>query len=275
MMSPRTHALAIAATSRAARSIATVALATLALLGPLPSLARAHDGVDRARALLEQARFEDAYAEAVRAEGVGALTRADLIALLAVRGVAAHALGDAECADEALRDLAAIAPRHALGAEVNPQLRERFDRIRAEVTPLSLVAREDTEGDPVLRAEPAGDAQQLVRTIRVWAILGDTWRETEGELRLDADALRGAVRWYAEALGPGGAVLARRGSREEPMVYLPPGVAGGDDPAPWIGLGIGVGVALIVLAVVIGVVVVEDGQRTTAVELPMIDWDGP
>nr|MDQ3038150.1 hypothetical protein [Myxococcota bacterium] len=82
------------------------------------------------------------------------------------------------------------------------------------------------------------------------------------------------VEYFAEAIGPGGVVLSRAGSRDAPRTWSGSGAAGGGggDDALWIGLGIGAGV--VVLGIVIAVIAVTAAPSgpsdRTQPQLPVI-----
>jgi hypothetical protein len=256
------------------RIIEGAALVVLLVQGGVAT-ARAHDGVDRARALLEEARFDDALELADEVERGGGLDRAALLDVLEVRAVAAHALGRHADALTALRTLASVAPSHVLGPQVNPQLRERFDELRAETDPLRVEVTEESDGAAVvLRAEVTGDTLSLVRRVDVNARTGDEWRTEEGSIRLEGDDLRVRVAWYAEAFGPGGAVVATEGTRAEPRIFVPSGVGEDGGLSPWIFVGIGAGVLVVAAVIIIAAVAASSGDPQTPVEQPIIEWDG-
>lgn len=243
-----------------------------------PAIASAQSPLDEAQQLLDDARFQAAVTAFDRAAEGDALDRDGVIALLVGRALAYHGMRNGPAAE---RDLAALV---SLGASIDerapPALQRAYARLAGE-TPERLAVTAEASRIPdgfriVSRVE--GDVASLVRTVRVHVERDGSWSDEEGR---DVSVVAGSrIRFYADAIGPGGAVLASAGSRESPLeasapVALPAGSAApeappaSDDPWPWIGLGIGVGVAAIAVAVVLAIVLGGQGSGLTQVSAPM------
>lgn len=230
-----------------------------------PPRAAARASLERARAALDRARFIEAvraYDEAAAGEG---LSRADVVELLRGRALARHASRDVAGAERDLVGLLSLVPDADLGDLAPPAMQRTFARLRGEVSaPLSLVA----EATPIpdgfsLSARVVEDVASIVREVRVsWAREGVWEVSTERTTRVPAGE---RLLWTAEAIGPGGAVLARAGTRQAPeeatrtasIALGPEGSghaqqgSGGDDD---LAIGLGVTGGLIVLGTVLAVV---------------------
>ena len=193
------------------------ALVVCAVLAwPATVTAQLADGVR----LYEDADFRgalEAFDEALE----GNLSREELTRLYLVRAQVRFALDDqAEMMRDAAR-LAAVDPQHALGRAVPPQVREAFEQARELGAGLTLEATAQPIPDGVrIDASIDGDPGDVVREVRIAGRAAGT-REwiagTDGSL--DVPASGGAVEWYVEVIGAGGAVLRSEGSREAPRVY--------------------------------------------------------
>ncbi|MBX3272907.1 MAG: hypothetical protein KF729_21775 [Sandaracinaceae bacterium] len=228
--------------------------------------AAAQSSVDEGWRRVLAADFDGALAAFDEAEA-GTLTRAELVRVFEGRAHVHYALGRAAALEAALARLAAMAPEHRLAPETPPELVERFARL-ADRRRLTLeVELTESETEARLEARAEGDPGGLVRHVRVAARVGDgAWLEAQDEpLILPIDAAR-ALAYYGEALGPGGAVVARDGSREAP--HLREGASGGDD-APWGWIALGAGAA-VVIGVVIAIVVAATAPADTQPSPPRL-----
>jgi len=257
--------------------------ALLLLLGlSVPAAAAAHPDVDEGRERYRNAEFDAALEAFARAEQADDLTRDDLILLFESRALVHSAMQSAEDAEADLARLAVVAPDHELSRRVPPDLRETFDRLRQEGSsrPSVRVTAEAHEGGgAAVQATVEGDAVGLVRHVRVHgrSPASGSWLTAEdGPLEVPADPGT-TVDHYAEAVGPGGVVLATAGSEEEPEeIAIPhPAVAAeepteGGDGVPWLWVGIGGGVAAAVGAIVLIAVLASDGGGFTDETQPML-----
>jgi hypothetical protein len=227
--------------------------------------ARAQEPLEDARRAYEDAEFQRALELLEDAEWNAALDRESLVLLLETRALAARALGDTALTRSTLQALASIDPQHAFGPEVPPELVAAFTQERSELRgPVRVVGRVEASVSGLrVVADVEGDVAGLVREVRVYGRAdADAVRDAPGAL--DVPVPPGArVEWWAEALGAGGAVLARDGSRASPRTAAVPSGAttvaaataggspeeGADDAAgfPWLWVGIAAGVALVAI----------------------------
>jgi hypothetical protein len=263
----------------AAFALAAFALVASAMLGSPQAIAQPRGGQLRVglRAL-ESADFQRAIRAFDRAERSDTLERDALVSLYEGRIIARFAIGASSRARRDLQALAALDPGHRFPVEVPPEVSDAFAVAVAESGGglAARVAWSDAGDSSTLRVEVLRDTAELVREVRVHVRVGQgAWSTTtERELRLDR---RGdAIAAYVELVGARGAVLAREGSAESPIVHgLPrievepedvPSVTSSDgDAALALGLGIG-GAVLAAVAVVVGVVL---GTQTSTQTQPM------
>ncbi|MBX7195691.1 MAG: hypothetical protein K1X94_26780 [Sandaracinaceae bacterium] len=234
-------------------------LASTLLLSTLgaPAIALAHPAVDAGVAAYEEADFERALALFEQAEAGDGMSAADLAILLEHRALAAQALGRDDEVGRALTALAELDPAHAFSARVPPTIVAAFaERARAQQAAVTVEAHA-TRTDRGVRVDAlaAHDTAALVRTLRIGVRTESGWRVSLGaSVTLSLEPTR-ALAYYAEAVGPGGALLAQHGSAESPLVLAAvPGSASSDDT--WwhwllavgavlvVGAGVGVGVAI-------------------------------
>jgi hypothetical protein len=256
-----------------------VRFAALFVLLAFPSVGSAQSDLERARAAFDRADFEEAvaaYDAATRGDG---LSRADVIALLEGRAIARHASRDVAGAEADLSALLSLDPERPLGEAAPPALQRAFGRLRGEVRGTLSVASEATaipDGFAV-NVRVTDDVASLVREVRVrWEHQG-AWRTEVGrEVRVPSGA---HLRYYVEAIGPGGAVIASDGSAGDPHTSGTPIVvpnepraviSRGDDTGLHVGLTIGIGVVLAAVAVVLAVVLTMPArtQPSAPMELP-------
>jgi len=212
---------------RLLRSFA-ILCAACAGVGLLPhaAIAQRNPWIAEARRLGEEADFEAALQAFERAQREGGLSRPDVVELLAQRSIIYCALRDEPRMQLDLGRLAALEPEYRFGAEVLPQVRTTFDRLRLEVEPLKLelwLRKEQQQLE--ISAQYGRPPPQLVLDDRVYGrIPGQPWREAPGRIAI-ANPERQPVEYYAEAFGPGGALLIARGSREQPLRFVYEGPA--------------------------------------------------
>lgn len=247
----------------------------------IASSAFAHDDIDEARRLYEEAELDQALDALARAQDNG-LTRDELLEMLDLRLVLNLSLGNDDAVTADLRVLAAIDPDHELPPELPPGPQDAFIEI-VEATEDSIGVSIEMESSPaaaVFTATTTGDTQSLISSIRIRARTPNgLWAEDNNELVLPLTSSLD-VYYYAEALGPGGAVLATRGSEDEPLVarYAPRGEeeddSGGGGLSSGAIIGIGVGVAaLVALAVLVAVLGRGgDGPDSFQPSNPMVEF---
>jgi len=228
-----------------------------------PSLARAHELVDEGRRLYEEAEFVEALDVLGRAASGTDLTLPELVELLELRALAHSAVGDEPAVREDLRTLAAVAPEHTLPRGMPPDVQRMFTEIRASATgsprliATPSVAGPATGNGVIVAVTVENDWASVVRAVRIRGRVeeGAYLEATDAPLFVAAP-LGTVISYYAEAIGPGGAVVATAGSVESPLSYAGAeeraGEGGELDPWPFVIAG---GAAL-VLGVIIAIVVV-------------------
>lgn len=208
----------------------------LALLAP--ATAFAHPLIDEARRSYDSAQHEEALALLERAEAGTDLTREDLAELLLLRAMVHRAQRRMDLAEVDLLRLAGLDPARRLGREVHPSLRRLFDTVRERVPgPVRLEVSAERNGNVVrVRAAVTDDVAALTQSFRVHARpAGGTWRQSDAAMLEVTVEPYEAAEYYAEAIGPGGAVIANYASRDAPGRLEPEGAAADpvhDGPAP-------------------------------------------
>lgn len=246
-------------------------LATLAavLCCHLATVASAQSPVDSARELYEAGNLNealDAYAQIEQRED---LSLDNLAEIFQTRALIYRILGDEGAEEAELTRLASIAPDHRFSSDVPPEVRERFATLRARLEgslTLSVQARSSAES-VTLVSNVENDPLEVVRSVVLRGrIEGADWVRGEGTLQLEAE-IGDLVEYYAAAVGPGGAIVARHGSQADPRAYRVEGQGGGGAPVwPWIVAGAGV-VAVAVTVTII--VVLSSGETLTQPTAPM------
>lgn len=254
----------------------TLGLLLLAVATP----ARAHPRVDRAARYAEEAAFPEALALLAEAEASDDLTRADVVELLRVRATVHFAMGEADELTADLVRLLSLDPDYSLGPRAPPDLRQALEAARPRVSaPLELDVTADSDAaGATIRARVSGDPEGLVRRVEIGGRAeGGRW-VTTSEGRLTVPGVN--VEYYAEAIGMGGAVLARRGTEAEPIslgelasrggASVAAGAEGGDDPVPLVLAIVIPTVVVAALAIVLAVVFTGE-QSTSAVFAPRFE----
>jgi hypothetical protein len=256
------------------RSVTAPGITAALLL--LATVAHAHPLVEQARGQYVAAEFEAALETIRQAESAGDLVRADVLRLLETQALVYAALGDPGGVDRALTAIASIHPGHDLAPEVPPELRSRYAALERELAGVLRVEVEPsrTAESAVLEARVAGDPAHVTREVRVHARAGDAEWETAVDRPLVLEvASSDAVDYWADAVGPGGATLATRGTADDPLTLAPgastrPGEDGGGVPLlVWIAGG-----AAVALAIIAGIVLFTAGDDTVITQpgAPMV-----
>lgn len=252
--------------------------------------ARGDEPLDRARAHLEQAEFAQALTALEEAAASTGLTKAEVVQLAELRALAHHAIGEDAQMRSDLVLLALLEPDHPFDPSVPPAVRRGFDRLRGEAREPRI--RVDVQNVPggarvVARLE---EPAEIVRAVRVLSrVPGGTWLTSDGQLQLPA-AAGTTLELYAEAVGPGGWVLAREGSASEPLTAVVAAAAATGPPAAappmapdreqeadgavWPFL-VGAGALAAAAAVVVILVVTSSGDDRTQLGAPTADWTNP
>jgi hypothetical protein len=255
------------------RSASFPLIATM-LLWPPSSAHAEHPAISQAIAYAERADFASALAAFEEAESATALERSDLVMLYAHRATVQFALGQMAAMQADLRRLVALDASASLPASAPPPLAEALAALQEEAEPVTLEARAQlTSAGVEIRARAPERGADLVRGLHAWGMgTSGEWEFGDaGVLTIDA---RSATRvlWYAEAVGPGGVVIATHGTRDEPWTFVVPESStfehADDTLMHWF---IGGGTAAIaVSAIVLGVVLgLEASTSTTTVGGPM------
>jgi len=196
-----------------------------AALLALPATAVAHPLIDRARERFEQAEFDEALELFAQAEEADDLSREDLIQLYLKRALVYHALDRDEDLELDLFRLATIEPDMEFTRRIPPRVRSAFAEAAGEVDAPIRIAVDSSREDGWVRLEPRleNDQAALVREIRLGARVTGEWLTAVNEsLEMEAGPEE-RVDYWAEAVGPGGAVIATQGSRSEPRILGPAG----------------------------------------------------
>ena len=231
----------------------------------VPLCASAHPLVDEARRYFEQAELERALEVLDRAERADDLTPEDAGTLYETRALVYSALQQTSAVQRDLRRLAIVAPERELGPSAPPELREFYARLRQEGVSAPEIHAEAAlvDGRVVIRGVAGEDPLGLLRSLRLggrsagapaFALLD------AGQLTLEPPTISPAA-YYAQAIGPGGVVLASDGSPTDPLLFSfqlsDGGLGGGDELLLWVLIG--AGAAVVVTAIVIGAVAASAG----------------
>jgi hypothetical protein len=197
--------------------VAFVALSVVALA---PALAHAHPLVDEGERKYEDADFQGALDAFARAEAATDLTRADLVRLYTRRAMVHHAMQHPDELEADVFRLANLDRAVRLPRAAPPAVRRAYEQAVARVASLLRVdvEAEAMPGGTRLVARVSDDNAGLVQSLRVRArTAGGAWRRTD-RATLEVPAAAGAtVEYVAEAVGPGGAVLAQAGTDDAPL----------------------------------------------------------
>ncbi|MEM6958582.1 MAG: hypothetical protein AAF645_23065, partial [Myxococcota bacterium] len=142
--------------------------------------------------------------------------------------------------------------------------------VRVELTPFA--------GGVRLQAIVTGDASGFVETITMAARnVGGAWRRAEGDSLMLPTVAPHDIEYYAEARGPGDAVLARDGAAEAPQqVRVQAPVAQGERATPRLSTsakaGIAIGAAaLVAAAAVLIAVLLRNGDDSIRPQGPFLE----
>ncbi len=244
----------------------------LAMLFLVPGTAHGQDALARAREAFDRAELEAAIAAYDEAAAGDGLSRAELMELLRGRALARHAARDVAGAEQDLVALLSLDPDAELGEMAPPALQRSFARLRGEVSaPLAIEVSVTPLPDGFrVRTTVREDVASLVREIRVHARTDGEWSVEAGDdVAIVADRLEYAV----EAIGPGGAVIAHEGTREDPRTIEAPRVepepeapapAGDDTVAIAVGVSVGAAAVIAAVAIVLAVVLAPGGVQVSA-----------
>ena len=261
-----------------------------ALVWLVPTVALAHPLIDEGKRKYDEADFQGALDAFTRAEQATDLSREDLVQLYIRRAMVHHAMQHPEDLEADVFRLATLDRGLTLPRSAPPPVRRAYEAAVARVTaPIRLdVEVQPMPGGIKLIARVTDDNAALVQSLRVRARTQDgSWR-TSDRASMEVPAAAGAtVEYVAEAIGPGGAVIATAGTVAEPLTATAgaaigpgpdpgegagslsgprpgpgrePGGGGGGSSLPW-ALGIGGGVVVVAVVIVLIVVLSPSGTN--------------
>jgi hypothetical protein len=234
-----------------------------------PAAAEEHPLVERARQAADRTEFEAARAMLSELPAELGLTAADLRAVLLLRADLDYALGDIEAMERDLALVARFTSLRELPRDLPPTQRERIRVHLGAEAPVFLEARAVRDGATVRVSLRHTDPDALVRRVRLFT-RGDRdapWLERAvdgGAAELAGDE---CSELYAELIGLGGAVLARSGSREEPLAVAAPRRRVRAWP-----FVVAASVVVVGLAVGLSVGLTMDDDRQVQVGAPVVAW---
>ncbi|MBW2465344.1 MAG: hypothetical protein JRH11_27095 [Deltaproteobacteria bacterium] len=243
---------------------AFVALALLVsaagVVCPAAAAAQLDPEVERAREEALSGEFDQASARLEVALLRDDLSRQDLITMYEARVFISYAGGDRSALVADLERIAALDPEHSFdpnyyAAEVTDAfaetVRNRAGRLALEAEALLLAS-----GDLEIRSEIHNDPGDLVQNVQIYGrAVGEDWERGEGSLRTEISGDQGAE-YYAQAVGPGGAIVATHGSEGAPLLFEGEGGGAGEAVPLWVWIG---GASVIVAAVIIIAAVAASG----------------
>ncbi len=231
-------------------------LAMLCWLALTSAAAATAPDLERARELYEAASFEEVLEVLARVEAGSELSRREVSEMLFLRALTRRAMGSEDAAERDLERIAYLDPDYQLPAEAPPSMRAIFQSTRAAVEPLRLLDELTRTADGVRFAVRAsGDPRGTVRSIDAACRTGDGgWQRGDGGV-VTIRAQEGAtVECASKLVGPGGAVLRERGTREAPLGFtVGPQITADEGPSAWpfVIAGAGVLVAAAIATVII------------------------
>ncbi len=262
-------------------------LAIVALLAAHPAAAQPAAaqpaGLQAAARQFRDGAFADAeetYQTLLAAEE--GLDRTTLEAVYRALTMVRRALQDDAGVERALTALLSLDPDAVL-EDAPPSLGRVVERLREEIrAPVGVeVHGEVQRGEARVTVRATEDVASLVRSVRLYVREDEGWRARTG----DTHRLAPDTQYFAEAVGPGGAVLASEGSTTDPRM-ADPAPAGAEDPgvvaedpsndpdtadegrSVWRWLGPVLGVLLVGAAVSL-TLVLRDPSQTTRPTGPM------
>ena len=241
--------------------------------------------VAAAHSAYESADFAGTLAEVARAEA-GSLSRVELLDVLELRALAEIATDASEALDRTLTRLLSLEPAWMPSGSAAPRFLAAVEEVRARgVARLEVRATAVDTSDGTRVEARATDPAQLVRGYRiVWRTdhaapaTAAVERVIEGSTALIPTG--GPVLVWAEAIGPGGAVIARsvqtrvRGRDHEaaPVVEVTTVAPTSGEPDETLAIVLGVvgGLVLVGGAVTLGVVLGSGNDQT--IVMPVVRW---
>ena len=237
------------------------------------------DSLAEGKKHLDFAEFEAALASFDAALAAPDYDKATLIEIYAMRAVAFFALENIAAAEMSIAALLSIDPEQPPRASYPPQLQRVFARIKGETDgAIGVSASVENQADGVMiRTTVMRDAAAIVQKVIVYyRPAGDPqWKQIPGRSVRVPLTIDQSVEYFAQAIGPGGVILASQGADEKPLTATrtaPVEKNSGGQPVssapvwPWI---VG-GAALIAAAVaVVLVIVLTSSPSETQLSAPM------
>lgn len=256
-----------------------------ALLHAAP--ARAADAeVERASALLASGDAAGALRVVAHIEARTDLPAGELISLLVLRARVHLALADSAALSADARTLVAVAPSWQASMDLPEALRAAVDeaRLASPEAPSLDVDVYPAPGAARIVIEVDGESACVRGTRAAWRLAGEPgWHRTaEAEIVVRGQAGAG-VEYFVEALGPGGVVVARKGSEARPERASVPGSEGdatgglgtmtmADEGSSKLTWAIAGGVLVAAIVVVVVLVLVGSSEHRTDLGVPVLEW---
>jgi hypothetical protein len=184
--------------------------------------------LQRGTELFEQYKYAEARAAFAKARNAPNLTRADLLDLLEMTGVAAAQQRQPEAAQNALIELITLDPDHKLKNDYAPRVMTPFfeaRRIVGERGALQATSSAEMQGERVERITVSviKDPMRYVRTVRFHLQTDSGWTTTSAPFASATfDVKQPEARWWAELLGNKDAQLFLLGTADAPRVDAAP-----------------------------------------------------
>lgn len=224
-----------------------------------------------AQAHLEQAEFQEALALYNRMFRDVRMEREQLVRVLWRRAFVLHIIGDSAAAGRDLTALGSLEPDFNLPPDSPPSLTRAFNSIDRGTRLGVHCSTHALEVGVHVQCRVVGDPSRLAQHVRVhYRSPTGAWEVVRAPASLPGPVE--GLAYFGEAVGPGGAVLARDGARDRPhrvassMVVSDTTASSGDDEL-YLGLGLGIGAALLV-GIIVGVIVVSTQSTEFSVTGP-------
>jgi hypothetical protein len=219
-----------------------------------PTAARAGD-LQEATRLLDNMEYKRAIKSADRVLKSPKSGPHELMAAYRIKGLSLSALGKADRSLAAFKRLLAIDPSFRLSPDTSPKLAAPFYQAVAMLGSQKGIELRHDPPEPAgalagleLKVALKSDPHRMVKTIQLWfhtdldgkerRMVARTNKPGTVVMKLPAGLLAGQIRYYLKATNRHGGILARIGSRQEPLVLTaakveaPAGVPVAPAPAP-------------------------------------------
>ncbi len=228
---------------------ALVILAVVALPAPAGA-GEAADLLARARAEVEQLRYDVAHTTLARALEAGDADRDELVAIYRLAGEVAGSLDKADAARDHFQRLLALDPTAELDKGVSPKIARPFAAARTRAAKAGPLAARDTRRDRQLTVEVTADPLKMVARARLYVHPEEgppAITILDGTARFEATLPAEARAWSVALLDRHGnqLLLLRREVPHPVMLPPPPPAEEPPGPAwyarwhPWAGLAVG------------------------------------